>query len=132
VRLLLALPLLLAACASPPAGGPAADGPASGPAADERRLARLSAEIDELIGVPRASSDARCLVLPVGRKACGGPREYRVYSADSRDAPRVRALAAEYTTLDSLRNVRLGLASNCALAEPPPVDRVGGVCVARR
>jgi hypothetical protein len=67
----------------------------------------------------------------VGRKACGGPREYRVYSADSREAARIRALAAEYTALDSLRNVRLGLVSDCALVEPPVVRRVGGVCVVR-
>ena len=120
---LLAAALAAAGCASRVADELAGD--------DARRLARLSVRIDAEIGGARAGRSNQCRVLAVGAKPCGGPREFRAYSAVGTNVPRLEALAAEYAAVDRARNERLGLGSDCAVEEPPPVGLEGGRCVLR-
>jgi len=41
------------------------------------------ADIKNLIGTPKAQSIDSCKVLPVGKRACGGPAGYVVYSSET-------------------------------------------------
>ena len=94
--------------------------------------AALVADLDALIGDAEADAPAACRVVAVGRKACGGPAAFRVYSATASDAEAVDELAAEITRLDAWANDAFGLVSDCSVpTEPTPVV-VDGRCQAGR
>jgi hypothetical protein len=93
--------------------------------------AALVAELEALIGSAEAESEAACRVVAVGHKACGGPAEYRVYSATDSDADAVEALAERIAELDREAIERFGLVSDCAVAPEPAPALVDGQCVAR-
>ena len=96
--------------------------------ADDR--ASLVASLDAAIGEARATNMAACRVIPFGSKACGGPTEYRVYSATDGDTEAVHSLSAEITALDTFANREFGLISDCMLETPPMPTLVGGRCTA--
>ena len=68
-----------------------------------------------------------CHTLPVGHKACGGPRTYVVYCAATTDVAALKRKIAELDALDRAA-ASAGAISDCMLAvAPTPVLR-GGVC----
>ncbi|WP_412067400.1 hypothetical protein [Rubrivirga sp. IMCC43871] len=95
----------------------------------EARRAALDAEIRAAIDL-RASGPEACWLLPLGRKACGGPVQYRVYGASTPSAPEVLRLARELYALDVAAQEALGLASTCDIAPVPEVRYADGQCSA--
>lgn len=95
-------------------------------------------QIDALIGDAACSSDAECLVIGVGAKACGGPDAYRAWSATHTDARLLETLVARDAAARRAAMGRLGMASDCAILPVPGVacvvpagQRTVGRCVLR-
>ena len=69
--------------------------------------------------------------MPVGAKACGGPTDYAVYSAEASEAAAIVQTAEEITRMDEQANREFGLGSDCAVTPEPAVVWVGGQCRAQ-
>ena len=89
------------------------------------------ADLDRLIGDAEASGLAACQTVPVGAKACGGPTDYAVYSAEASEAAAIVQTAEEITRMDEQANREFGLGSDCAVTPEPTVVWVGGQCRAQ-
>ena len=88
------------------------------------------ADLDRLIGDAEASGLAACQTVPVGAKACGGPTDYAVYSAEASEAAAIVQTAEEITQLDEQANREFDLTSDCAVTPEPTVVWAGGQCQA--
>ena len=85
------------------------------------------ADIKALIGTPKAQTLESCKVLPVGKKACGGPEGYVVYSSET--------ITNEQTLLEAIykynekakEDAKTGI-SNCRFIPEPKPQLKGGVC----
>jgi hypothetical protein len=84
---------LLASLAAAPAhsGGTDAD--------MQAELATLRKEIQRLAGDGRCNNVVQCRALPLGKRACGGPDEYIIFSSTTGKADLLEAKAFEYTFL---------------------------------
>ena len=88
-------------------------------------------DLDRLIGDAEASGLSACRTVPVGAKACGGPTDYAVYSAEASEAAAIVQTAEEITRMDEQANREFGLGSDCAVTPEPAVVWVGGQCRAQ-
>jgi hypothetical protein len=86
----------------------------------------LMSEINALAKPGGCSNAGDCQSLPVGRKACGGPRTYVVFCAKSTNVAALRAKIAELDRLDV--EAAKNTASDCMMVMPPHVTLSGGVC----
>jgi hypothetical protein len=89
------------------------------------------ADLARLIGDADASDLGVCRTVAVGRKACGGPLHYAVYSAEASDADAVERMAQAITDLDIRANRQFGLASTCDVTPVPEVVLADGQCRVR-
>lgn len=101
-----------------------------GPPAGEDDLAKLEAEIRELIGEAPATDVSFCAAIAFGSKPCGGPWDYLVYSSEHTDADALKAKVDEYNRLQDRINREKGLVSDCMIVGPPEINFEGGFCVA--
>lgn len=92
------------------------------------RLTTLDRAIREEVGIARADSFDQCQLLAVGKRACGGPEFYMVYSTVSSDAAKLQALANEYTELRVQQIAQTGEMSTCEILPKPGVMLEGGIC----
>lgn len=86
----------------------------------------LLAEIHALAKPQGCASTADCRTLPVGRKACGGPRAYVVFCPRRTDVAKLTARIAQLERIDI--ELAKGTVSDCMLVTPPTVVATGGVC----
>jgi len=61
--------------------------------------ATLRKEIQRLAGDLRCNNVSQCRALPLGKRACGGPDEYVVFSTMTAKVAQLEKKAAEYTLL---------------------------------
>ena len=96
--------------------------------ADWGQIVSLEDQAKALAKADGCSSAAQCRAAPVGSRACGGPRYYIVYCAQSTDS------AALFRKLDAVAaaereyNLRYQLVSTCEFRMPPNVALVAGAC----
>ena len=97
---------------------------------DEENIARLEREARSIAKTEGCGSADQCRAVPVGDRACGGPRDYIVYCARTTDS------AALYRKLDELKkaeiafNKKSGAMSTCEFRLPPGVEVSAGQCKA--
>jgi hypothetical protein len=89
----------------------------------------LLAQINALAKPGGCASAGDCQTLPVGRKACGGPRAYVVFCPKSTNVVALRARIAELDRVD--QEAAKHTISDCSLVVPPSVTLVGGACRAQ-
>ena len=118
---------LLAACASaaPDAPRPALAASPTVPVATPDPTAAREA-LAAAIGGAACSSDAQCRTVAVGAKACGGPAAYCPWSMQTAQAPRIQALADQYTQALAAA-APPGRVSTCSVVTDP-----GAACVQQR
>lgn len=133
---LFAIALVLAACSQQTPGAP------SGPGGDKivltgdqktdwAQIIALENQAKALVQTDGCSSDFDCRTVPVGSRACGGPRYYLVYCSRTTDS------AALFRKLDAVAaaerefNSRYQLVSTCEFRLPPKVALSGTNCQAR-
>jgi len=62
-------------------------------------LASVRSEIRQLAGDGRCKEDSQCRAIPIGKRDCGGPDAYVVFSTLTAKTAALEARAAEYTAL---------------------------------
>lgn len=135
---LFAITLVLAAC-SQGTPGPVPVGPGGDKIvftgdqqADWAQIVTLENQAKALLKTEGCSSAAQCRTAPVGSRACGGPRYYLVYCAQTTDS------AALFRKLDAVAaaerefNTRYNVMSTCEFRMPPTVALSGGSCQAQQ
>lgn len=135
VSLVFVISLVAAACSSGTQSGVPV-GPGDGKIvftgdqkADWGQIVALEDQAKALAKADGCSSAAQCRTAPVGSRACGGPRYYIVYCAQSTDS------AALFRKLDAVAaaereyNSRYQLVSTCEFRMPPNVGLVAGSCL---
>lgn len=75
------------------------------------------------------TSVEQCKTVPVGEKACGGPRYHLVYCASSTNEPELQRVLEELQQREQEYNQRYDPVSTCRLILPPEVELVGDVCL---
>lgn len=138
VSALFAISLVVAACSQGSSGavpiGPGGDQIVftGDETADWAQIVELENQAKALVKAEGCSSAAQCRTAPVGSRACGGPRYYLVYCAQSTDS------AALFRKLDAVAaaereyNTRYKIASTCEFRMPPDVALTGGACAAKQ
>lgn len=84
---------LLVALGAAPAQGGGTDANA------QAELIKLRKEIQRLAGDGRCNNVVQCRALALGKRACGGPDEYIIFSSMTGKADLLAAKAFEYTFL---------------------------------
>ena len=99
--------------------------------ADWAQIVALEDQAKALLKTEGCSAAAQCRSAPVGSRACGGPRYYLVYCAQTTDS------AALFRKLDAVAaaereyNTRYKIMSTCEFRMPPTVALSGGSCQAQ-
>ena len=99
------------------------DAPAAG---SEQPSGDLLAQIRALAKPEGCATTGECRSLPVGRKACGGPRTYVIYCPRSTNEAALKAKIAELERLD-IEAARTTV-SDCAMVLAPRITASGGTC----
>jgi hypothetical protein len=86
----------------------------------------LMAQVRALAKTTGCATAGDCRALPVGRKACGGPRAYVVYCPASTNESALRAKIGEVDRADMEAN--RGAVSDCMLVTEPNLTVSGGQC----
>ncbi len=85
---------------------------------DRIELDALKTSIEDLAATSVCSETAECKFIGLGSKPCGGPWEYLIYST-SIDVEQLEDLVEDYNKKEADFNAKWGIASDCALANPP-------------
>lgn len=92
-------------------------------------LETLRKAIDDEIGKARADRLNQCRTIAFGRKPCGGPWEYLVYSIAETDPLTLRGLVSRYNRLEGEINESEGRVSDCMYVMRPDTALVGSRCI---
>jgi hypothetical protein len=86
----------------------------------------LMTQINALAKTSGCTNAGDCQTLPVGRKACGGPRSYVVFCSKTTNVALLKAKIAELDRVDlaAAKNT----VSDCMMVMPPRVTVSGGAC----
>ncbi|WP_028322502.1 hypothetical protein [Desulfatiglans anilini] len=96
------------------------------------RMAELDGRIRDLIGEAPCADSSDCRAIAFGKKPCGGPWEYLVYSAKHTEESELQSKVQEYNALNARWNRLSGAVSDCMLLMEPPVACERGQCVSGR
>lgn len=93
------------------------------------QLEQQLAEIQDFIAVGSCAESEQCSFIPYGRKACGGPKGYLVFSTKI-DVEKLREMVNRYTKLEIAYNEQNNVMSDCSLPpEPTGLGCENGDCV---
>ena len=100
--------------------------PDAPPTGSDQPSGDLLAEIRALAKPEGCATAAECRTLPVGRKACGGPRTYVVYCPRTTNESALKARIAQLDRADA--EAARHTMSDCAMVLPPRITVSGGAC----
>ncbi|HSJ63312.1 MAG TPA: hypothetical protein VK922_05310 [Gemmatimonadaceae bacterium] len=98
----------------------------------QAEVTRLEARLRNIATSDGCDSAAHCKTVPVGERACGGPREYVVYCATATDEAALLAVADSLKQAETRLNEATGAVSTCEFRMPPDVAVEAGRCVGKR
>ena len=99
--------------------------------ADESpELVRLRSDIHALIGPAICANLVNCRIAALGVDACGGPKEYLVYSWRSTDKAALEIKIAEYDLAQE--DMQRKDAGACVVLPEPVAACINGRCVLQR
>ena len=92
--------------------------------------AQVYSDINQLLGDNACSTAVDCGVLPIGRKACGGPASYLAYgkSIGEDKISELKQLADRTRELDQTLNQENGLMSTCVFLSEPALVCANSRC----
>jgi hypothetical protein len=97
---------------------------------DPTKIQALETEARELVEAGGCTDVSQCRTAPVGSRACGGPRDYVVYCAESTNEDALLRALDRLAKREDRFNRQCGVISICIFLSPPEVELVGGVCQA--
>jgi hypothetical protein len=86
------------------------------------------ARIKLLVGDAACTESAQCRTLPLGERACGGPRAYLPWSTAQTPEPALRALGERYKAEQHAQIVASGEQSDCRFLADPGAECRAGTC----
>ncbi len=92
---------------------------------------RLESRALSMVRATGCTSAEDCRSVPVGSRACGGPRTYLVYCRTSTDSVALHRVLDELARAERAANERSGMASTCDFRMPPSLGFVNGRCVSK-
>ena len=98
---------------------------------DWAAIQQLEAQARTLAKTDGCSVSSDCAAAAIGRKACGGPRDFLVYCRKTTDVPALNAKLDEIVKAETAYNTRYDLMSTCEMRVPPVVEASGGACRAK-
>lgn len=98
-------------------------------AEDASELAKLRAEITEIVGAARCMNLVQCRIAGVGTNTCGGSAEYVVYSWMSTDKVALETKIAEYNFLQEDLQKKQQATGACVMPPEPVAACINGRCV---
>ncbi|WP_404341588.1 hypothetical protein [Pseudoalteromonas mariniglutinosa] len=98
-------------------------------APDKADITAAQQQLEQLITDPHCDNNSQCKVLAVGRRACGGPSSYIVYSTKMTIQDEVEKLAKHITTLESQYNTANNMMSICQHLTTPQAQCSNNNCV---
>lgn len=137
VSALFAISLVVAACSQSTPGavpvGPGGDKIVftGDQKADWGQIVALENQAKALVKAEGCSSVAQCRTAPVGSRACGGPRYYLVYCAQTTDSAALFRKLDAVAAVEREYNTRYKLMSTCEFRMPPTIALSGGSCQAQ-
>lgn len=135
VSMIFAVSLVAAACSqSTPGGVPVGPGGeqivlTGDQKADWEQIVAIEDQAKAMLKISGCSSAAQCRTAPVGSRACGGPRYYLVYCAQTTDSAALFRKLEAVAAAEREYNQRYKLVSTCEFRMPPNVALVAGSCV---
>lgn len=96
---------------------------------DWAQIVALENQAKALARADGCGSASQCRTAPVGSRACGGPRYYIVYCAQSTDSAALFRKLDAVATAEREYNARYQLVSTCEFRMPPNVTLVAGSCL---
>ena len=97
--------------------------------ADWGQIVALENQAKAISKADGCSSASQCRTAAVGSRACGGPRYYIVYCAQSTDSAALFRKLAAVAGAEREYNQRYNLVSTCEFRMPPNVGLVAGSCL---
>lgn len=97
---------------------------------DPTEIQTLENEARELVDASGCTDVSQCRTAPVGVRACGGPRDYVVYCAESTNEGALLRALDRLARREERFNRQCDVFSTCIFISPPEVELVGGVCQA--
>ena len=125
VRLIPCLFMAAAASACVP------NGQTSTKESDWAAIQQLEAQARTLAKTDGCSATSDCATGAVGRKACGGPRDFVLYCRKTTDVNALNAKLDEIVKAETAYNTKYDLMSTCEMSVPPLVEASGGSCRAK-
>lgn len=95
----------------------------------KERRASVRQQIDSLVENRSCQADVDCASVALGRKPCGGPWEYLVYSKANVPAKPLEHKIQEYDALDQSLNEAEQLVSTCDELPAPQPKCLSQTCV---
>ncbi|GAA3587638.1 hypothetical protein Q4Q39_18375 [Flavivirga amylovorans] len=93
------------------------------------QLSLLKADIETLANASVCSEDFECKFIALGKKPCGGPWSYLIYTT-SINVEELQAAIKDYNQKESDFNVKWNIPSDCALTiRPTGVTCENNTCV---
>jgi hypothetical protein len=96
--------------------------------ADWSQIVALENQAKALAKADGCSSAAQCRTAPVGSRACGGPRYYIVYCAQSTDSAALFRKVDAVAAAEQEYNKRYNVMSTCEFRMPPNTTLSAGSC----
>jgi hypothetical protein len=97
--------------------------------ADWGQIVALEDQAKAMLKISGCNSAAQCRTAPVGSRACGGPRYYLVYCAQTTDSAALFRKLDAIATAEREYNERYKLVSTCEFRMAPNVALVAGSCL---
>lgn len=92
-------------------------------------LSKLRAEINNIEASNECDNSLQCEVAAAGRRACGGPSHYMIYSTKYTSKEKALSIASELTKYESLYNAQNDMQSICAMLTKPSTQCINNKCV---
>ncbi|MDQ3696730.1 MAG: hypothetical protein M3373_01710 [Gemmatimonadota bacterium] len=100
----------------------------TGEGGSQTDVQRLERELRALVKADGCSSTGECKAVPVGAKACGGPRYYLPYCTRTTDERALLAKADELRKAEEAYNRDNQMVSTCEFIGPPALTVSGRTC----
>jgi hypothetical protein len=97
---------------------------------DPTAIQELEEAARALVVAEGCTEVSQCRTAPVGVRACGGPRDYIVYCAETTDEQRLLRALDQLARREERFNRQCDIFSICIFTPPPEVELVEGVCQA--
>lgn len=97
---------------------------------DWAAIVSIEAQAKAIANTSGCSTVSQCRTAPVGNQACGGPRYYIAYCANTTDSVALFRKLDEVARAETEYNRKYELVSTCVLRTPPALRLESGSCAA--